>query len=405
MTDRLRILDELGTELDRVAAATARRPHRPTRRVAILALAAALLLAGLAVAASLIVTGDPIPSANERDVPTEATPEPGTAQVADVRGDDPDQAPPWTLRLSRSRTGLLCVAVGQVVEDEFGLVGLDGRFRALPLLGVDACAAQDAEPPAMIGARMFAGKRAEDVRTVVYGVAGDGLRSATLHDARGERRLETDPGGAFVAAYRGYVEELQPRVALEFEDGTRRSFAFGATPQPSAPDPEGGPPWVVDASERRGDRAGQTCAQFRRSRGRTALAQPLSYPVCGDLRRDHVFFEVAPFPRQQDHDDPRQTFPWGHGPARTVVWGAADETVAPISVRHEGETVSVARAKDQPGFVRVFPAGTEPESLEVSVRFEDGTVRTYRGCQNLREAGGGPRGSDFERPVLGPVPG
>lgn len=410
MTDRLRVLEELGMEFDRIGAAAAapagaRRPLR-VRRAAVLAFAALLVAAGLAVAASLIVTGEPIPSARQDDVPPEATPDPGTAQVADVRAEDPGGAPPWTVRLSRSRTGQLCAAVGQVVDERFGLVGLDGRFRPLPLLGVDACAAEGGEPPAVIGARMFAGRRREDVRTVVYGAAGGGLRGVSVRAAGGERSVDVGDEGTFAAAYRGYVEDVQPRVVLRFADGRERTFAFGVTSQPSAPDPEGGPPWVVDASARAGDRAGQTCAQFRRARDRFGRAHSsLSYPICGDLARDHVFFELAPFPRRQDHEDLAQTFPWDYGPARTVLWGAADPSVEAVVVRGAGKDVPVDLAGDGAGFVSVFPAGTEPESLEVVVRYRDGTERTYRGGQNLRDAGGRPRASEFAREVLGPVPG
>lgn len=408
MTDRnrLRVLEELGMEFDRVIALEARPQRLPLRRALVLGLAAALLLAGVAAAASYLLTGSPIPSARQRDVPAEATPRPGTARVVDLRAADPGGAPPWTLRLSRSHTGQLCAAVGQVVEGTFGLVGLDGRFRRLPLLGVDACAAERGRPPAMIGARMFDAERPRDVRTVLYGVAGEGLDSAVVRGPNGERRLEVSDGGAFVAAFRGYVEDVQPRVTLRFEDGTRREFPFGAIKQASAPDPQGGPPWTVDADERRGERAGQTCAQFRRARGRFGAGfGALSYPICGDLGRDRIFFEVAPFPRAQDHRDIAQTFAWGYAPARTVLWGAADESVAAVTVRHAGRDVPVDLSAEGSGFVRVFPAGTQPEALQVVVRLRDGTVRTYRGGQNLRDADGDRRASDFRRPVLGRVGG
>jgi hypothetical protein len=411
MTDRptLRVLDDLGAELDRVAAeaaapaaAAARRPL-PLRRALVLAAAAVLVAAGLAVAASLVVTGEPIPSARDRDVPPEATPEPGTARVTAVRAEDPDaRAPDWTVRLSRSRTGQLCAAVGQVVDDRFGLVGLDGRFRTLPPLGVDACADPAGDPPAMIGARMFAGDRPSDVRTVVYGVGGDDLRAVTVRDARGERPVEVGDGGVFAAAYRGYVEDVQPRVELEFEDGGTRTFPFGVIGGPSAPDPESGPPWIADDASR----PGRTCTQVRRARGRTTVGMAITYPVCGDLPRDHVFFEVAPFPRRQDHDAPRLAYPWGQAPARTLVWGAADHTVASIEVRPDGgEPVPVDLSAPEPSFVGVFPAGTEPESLEVAVRFRDGTEHTFRGGQNLRDSEGRPSPSDFRREVLEAVPG
>jgi hypothetical protein len=406
MSDRLRVLDELGRELSaalaRESAATARRP---VGRTLAIALAAALLLVGVAFAASYALTGSAIPGARGADVPPEATPRPGSAQLVDLQAEDPaSDAPPWTLRLSTSQTGQLCAAVGQEVKEEFGLVGLDGRFRRLPLLGVDACAAREGPPPALIGSRIFDAERPEDVRTMVYGVAGTGLREATV-TAGGERReLELGAGGSFIAAYRGYVEDVRPEVALRFEGDGARTFAFGRLEEASAPDPEGGPPWVVDATPRAGgDRDGQTCAQVRQARGRDGGGFGGTPPVCGDLDRAGVFLEVAPFPRRSDLSGDPGPFMWSATLARTVLWGAADETVEAVSVLRGDRRTEVDLSAEGPGFVAVFPAGTEPEELLVEVRRRDGTTTTHRGGINLLTAEGEPLQSDFRRPVRPPL--
>lgn len=408
MSDRLRVLDELGRELDgalaRESAVTARRP---VRRTLVIALATALLLAGAAFAASYALTGNAIPGARGADVPPEATPRPGTAQLVDLRAKDPaGDAPPWTLRLSTSQTGQLCAAVGQEVEDEFGLVGLDGRFRRLPLLGLDACAAREGPSPALIGSRIFDAERPDDVRTVVYGVAGTGLREATVTVGGERRELELGAGGSFIATYRGYVEDVRPEVALRFEDDKARSFAFGRLEEASAPDPEGGAPWVVDATPRTGgDRDGQTCAQVRQARGRDGGGLfGGTPPVCGDLAAAGVFFEVASFPRASDLFDEPGPFLWSPTLARTVLWGAADESVEAIDVVRGDQRAAVDLSAEGPGFVAVLPAGTEPEALVIGVRRRDGTVTTHRGGINLLTAEGEPRQSDARDPVLAAAP-
>lgn len=406
MTDRLRVLDELGRELDAALAREAAVTRRPVRRTLTIALAAALLLAGVAFAASYALTGSPIPGARGTDVPPEATPRPGTAQMVDLRAQDPDgNAPPWTLRLSTSRTGQLCAAVGQEVEGDFGLVGLDGRFRRLPLLGVDACATREGPPPALIGSRIFDAERPQDVRTVVYGVAGTGLREATVR-AGGERReLELGAGGSFLATYRGYVEDVRPEVTLRFADDDPRTFAFGTLEGASAPDLGGGAPWVVRATPRSGgDRDGQTCAQVRQTRGRDGGGFGGTPPVCGDLDRAGVFFEIAPFPRESDLSGDPGPFPWPAMLGRTVLWGAADETVEAVSLLRGDQRTEVDLSAQGPGFVTVLPAATEPRDLLVEVRRRDGATTTHRGGINLLTAQGEPRRSDFRRAIFPPLP-
>lgn len=115
------------------------RAHRPLRTL-VLAVAFFVLLAAAAAAATVLVLhGAVIPAPAPDAVPAEMTPTPGSADVLDLRAEDPGEGPPFALRLSRSATGLACTSVGQVREDRFGVVGLDGRFRMLPVAVVDGC--------------------------------------------------------------------------------------------------------------------------------------------------------------------------------------------------------------------------------------------------------------------------
>jgi hypothetical protein len=136
------------------------------------------LLAAAALGAALIAPVAPADTTPEQRVA------PATSAVTTLRAADPERGQPaWTLRLARSQTGLQCSTVGQVRDGEFGLVGLDGAFRALPEANVDACG----EPGALLGERVFAARRVSTVGTVVSGVAGAGNARDTVAVAAGGR--------------------------------------------------------------------------------------------------------------------------------------------------------------------------------------------------------------------------
>jgi hypothetical protein len=54
-----------------------------------------------------------------------------------------------------------------VLGGQFGIVGLDHIFRALPLGGVDACGVQSPDGPLLAGARVFLGDATTEARTIV----------------------------------------------------------------------------------------------------------------------------------------------------------------------------------------------------------------------------------------------
>ena len=381
MPEPLRVIEALGREIERVTAQPARR-RRPARTL-LIAVAVLLGLTGAAGATSYVLTGSPIPGAPEQDVPIDQRLEPGTARLAGAEADDPGGGPKWDLRVSRSQTGELCTAVGQVSDGVFGLVGLDGRFRELPVQGVDACGSDPEARPAFIGAREFAADRPEDRRTVVNGVGGDELEDVEIEGAEVAR----GDGGTFVAVFRGGVDQARPTVRLRFEDGTRREYRFGQSRYVEAPDPEGKEAWTVRADPRND---GRHCAQ---ARGALLLGpMNLTPPVCGTLRRDHVFFDVRPFAATF-----RERYSWSGDP-RTLVYGAADETVEKVEVAHAGKRVTATRTEADPGFVAVLPAGTRPAEVEVTVVFADGRRETVRGAHNLRDS----EGNRLERPLLEP---
>jgi hypothetical protein len=402
---RFPVLDALGAELDRaIARDSARRvPRIRALRPITLAVILTLLAAGAAAAASYILTGSPIPGARAQDVPPEATPLSETARLMGLDAPDPVGGLPWDMRVSRSRTGTLCTAVGQVAGGKLGIVGLDGRFRALAQLGNDTCGEDPGGVPALLGARVFDAPRRDDVRTVVNGVAGSGVTAVVIEGPGEPRELELGPGGSFLTVYAGYPEDVSPVVRFSRRGAADRTIALAAVDRPQAPDPEGGAPWAVSAEWRAGGaRAGQTCAQVRRERSREPAFGGVSYPVCGDLRRDPFFFELAPLPRAVEVRDPLQTFPWGLGAPRTMLWGAARPDVERIAVVGPAGRTELDLSAPSPGFVAAFPAGTRPADLTVEVTLAGGEVRRLVGPQNLRDADGRRIAPQLREPV--PIP-
>ena len=169
---------------------------------------------------------------------------PGTSRVEALRAADPQRGLlPWTIRVSRSETGLQCSTVGQVEGGAFGLVGLDGQFREVPESNADACG----QPDTLLGTRIFAAKRSRDVRTVLYGVAGPDLERVTVALAGGEpRTVPHAPDGAFVFVLRRYPEDARPTVTLRMKDGTTRRHTFPSADGFVVADPFGGPRLAAD---------------------------------------------------------------------------------------------------------------------------------------------------------------
>ena len=233
-------LDRFGTALVARARALDRRRGR-ARRFGV-ALGIVLPIAATSGAATAVVLREAvIRPPDPAHVPDEQTPLAGTAVVSTVRAKEPGEPLPWTVRVARSKTGFTCTTVGQVRDGVFGITGLDGVFRRLPGELSDACG----QGGTLTGARVAAADRVEDVRTIVYGAAGERLRTATLQTARGERPLTVGPGGTFVAVLRGYPEDSAVGVTLRFADGHNERHNFGASPD-TLLDPDGGQAWTIE---------------------------------------------------------------------------------------------------------------------------------------------------------------
>jgi hypothetical protein len=303
-------------------------------------------------------------------VPDEQTPLAGTAVVSDLRAGDPDKAAaPWTLRVARSKTGFTCTTVGQVQDNVFGLTGLDGVFRRLPGELSDACG----QSGTLTGVRVMAADKRRDVRSIVYGVAGDTLRAATLLTATGDRTLKLGTGGTYVAALRGYPEDHTVSLRLTFAGGRGERHALSAA-RPTIPDPEGAQAWEVTRYAM-GTR--WRCALVHEARlgGQERVQSPTA---CLGLRTsERTWVADARVLRTGERGVPGfDRWSWRGVPDRTVVWGVArtNDAVRSVVLRGAGAPRSVA-VSEEGAFAAVLPATTKLADLRLDVTLADGTLQ------------------------------
>jgi hypothetical protein len=383
----LPVLEALGGEFRRLG-----EPRGPrggvTRRTLALTLVLTLLLAGIAAAALLITRGAPLPAPNTQDLQSSGVPLPASARLAGLDAPDPDPAePPWDIRLSRTRAGETCTAVGQVLGGQFGIVGLDHVFRALPLGGVDACGVDAPDGPVLAGARVFVGSSTQGARTVVNGVAGAGARSVTVYGPEGARALRLGPQGSFITVYPGYVEEVRPRVVVVTRDGRSHSLAFAQSSAFEVADPDGGSPWEISGGADLGPGAypDENCTQASQELGRanpSRFGSPMTPGVCGRLGAHPLFVLMRRFvPEPREHTGT----PWGNNPARTLVYGAAARRVLSLTLTGAGAPRRLAIDRRGGVFLAVLDGHVDPRSLTLTARLRDGATVSYRHSTNLLE--------------------
>ena len=391
MSERVRVLDELGDELDRAARrrlASRTRPVRGPRRLSLLAMVVVLLvLAAAAAAAVLISSGSPLPAPRAQDLESGGIPLPSTVHLAGLDVSDPEAgAPPWDLRLSRTRSGQTCTAVGQVLHGQFGIVGLDHAFRVLPLGGVDVCGFDAVDGPVLAGARVFSGSSSTEARTVVNGVAGAGTRSVTAYGPEGARALTLGPDGSFIAVYRGHVEDVRPRLVIVGRHGTTRTVAFAQSSALEVPDPHGGAPWHVSggADLEQSAYLDENCVQASRvlDHANPFFGDTANAPeICGRLAASPLFVMMRRFVPGQGESS---GFPWGNNPSRTLVYGAAAPRVSSLSLTGVGPERQIQIDPHGGVFMAVLDGHVDPESLTLTAHLKDGsTVRHTRSANVL----------------------
>jgi hypothetical protein len=389
MAEPLAPLDTLGERFRRLGEPSTPR-RNPLPRAVVIGLALALLLAGAAAAAILITRGAPLPAPNAADLSSSGVPIPSSAHLAGLDAPDPDAAaPPWDIRISRTRAGETCTAVGQVLDGQFGIVGLDHVFRALPLGGVDACGVQSPSGPLLAGARVFLGDVSTEARTVVNGIAGAGARSVTAYGPEGARHLSLGPDGSFMSVYRGYVEDVRPRIVVVTADGRSHTIAFASSVAFEVADPDGGSPWQAsgDPALSPGSYPDENCAQVSQELGRSDPSREgasLTPEACGRLGQRPLFVLMRRFVPGSGEGT---GYPWGSKSARTLVYGAVSRRV--VSLILSGARTPRTVPIDAHGgvFVAVLDGHVDPHSLALIAHLRDGRSVSYSRSTNLREEG------------------
>ena len=365
-------------ERDLVDAARRRRaPQRPRRPALLLAAALTLLVGGSAGAATYyVMRASPIAPFAPEDTTLEQTVAAGTSRVLELRAADPQRGLlPWTLRLARSRTGLLCGTVGQADGDAFGLVGLDGAFREIPEANADACGEDVQGDATLLGLRTFDARRPAGVRTVLNGVAGDLAEVRVATRGSRPRRVPHSAEGGFLVALRGYPEDLQPRVTLRLRDGRTRTHAFAVDPF-VIPDPLGERAWrlesfVVSRPPPFPARlpACVTFATARAVKGEPAARAPA---VCGlEPARRGVPDRTLYFTTRRLSG----AGAWNGHPARTAVYGNA-RVARSLLISAPGVRRTV-RPTVNGSFLVVLPPEVDPARVRVEVRYRDGRRRAF----------------------------
>ncbi len=230
---------------------------RRSRRLHATALAVALVLAGgtLALAASGLLSGSPVPEPQGRPSPDAGTgvPVAGGSRLLALRAADPEGGLPWGMRLVRTTRGELCVQIGRIDEGQLGQLGLDGAFHddgrfhplsadTLPnytdgyanltcllpgevMLGYAPTQDRNAEWGVDPGA-----KTARQLRAISWGLLGPHAVSVTYRTATGTQTRPVSPGtGAYMIVLP--LRRLARRVTIGgFQTGTIVGHEVGLDP-------------------------------------------------------------------------------------------------------------------------------------------------------------------------------
>ncbi len=232
MTDPYRFLGETLTAAARrqeasASASAARRRGWLPRHLNAVAIALLLVLGGAAVAlaASGLLNGSPVPEPQGAPAPNAGTgvSTVGGARLLALRAADPEGGPPWGMRLVHTTRGELCVQIGRVQGGQLGQLGIDGAFHddgrfhplsanTLPnytsgyanlicllpgelMLGYGPTQDRNAE----WGVGRGPGPSAQQLRAISWGLLGPHAVSVTYRTSSGPRTIAVSPGtGAYM---------------------------------------------------------------------------------------------------------------------------------------------------------------------------------------------------------------
>lgn len=227
---------------------------------AVVTLAVVLAGGAIAVAATGLLNGSPVPEVGKTPTPDvgNGVPAPGGSHLLALRVADPEGGPPWGMRVVHTTRGSTCVQMGRVQDDQLGQLGIDGayhddgRFHALSpdILPVDdgyaniSCIlpgqtlmgrspTQDRSAEWMVGPRKVK-PTAQELRSISYGLLGSHAVSITYRTPTGTRTSPVSPGtGAYMI-----VEPVSlpvPRIGI---GGFLIGWVSGDEVSPDIPDLE-----------------------------------------------------------------------------------------------------------------------------------------------------------------------
>lgn len=178
--------------------AASHTPRRRLRRGGLALAFVALLIGGVAGAASLLSVGDPVPDRRGKQgkhLPAA----PGSSSVA-VMATDPKTKQQFGVAPYTDRAGQPCAIAGQLRVGRLGLI-MKGVFHPYASATSGACGSLRTRP--LFGdVRYF---QEPELRSVVYGRARQGVREVTLILGGQSHAARTGHGGTFVFLLEGRV--------------------------------------------------------------------------------------------------------------------------------------------------------------------------------------------------------
>jgi hypothetical protein len=211
MRNEIRVLEELGSEFERIVLRERRqrfaRPRwRPLVAIVVLCLGGAT---GALAAAGVFRSGTPV-GANVPPTPHEldGVAVRGTAHLLPLAVNDPQGGPPWGLRIERTTRGLTCLQYGRLDHGTIGALGVDdafvndGEFHAFPVNYTQdaglACATTGAHDNAFVSVALLAAA-ASGLEYSCHGVAASLFANLRGPDGRSvsetfQATAERDPG-------------------------------------------------------------------------------------------------------------------------------------------------------------------------------------------------------------------
>lgn len=218
-----------------------------SHRLGAAAVALALVLTGgaIAVAATGLLNGSPVPEVGEKPTPNvgNGAPAPGGSHLLTLRVADPEGGPPWGMRVVHTTRGSTCVQMGRVQDGQLGQLGIDGAYHndgrfhplspdILPIddghANIDCILAgqtvmgnlptQDRNAEWMVEPRRVK-PTVRDLRSIAYGLLGPHAVSITYQTATGTHTRLVSPGsGAYMIVKP--VSQPVPRIGIgEYLEG------------------------------------------------------------------------------------------------------------------------------------------------------------------------------------------